>query len=80
MLYWVFSRTILYMMETICSTWEKSLYSRLLSIAMGDDTTEYTISVDGELWEKFKGTVTRDKTINDVIVEMIDKRVREEKK
>jgi len=37
--------------------------------------TKYTIKVDDELWEKFKQTITKDKTINDVIVELIKQRV-----
>lgn len=37
--------------------------------------TKYTITVGDELWEKFKRTVTKDKTINDAIVEMIEQRV-----
>lgn len=37
--------------------------------------TKYTIMVDNELWEKFKRTVTKDKTINDAIVGMIEQRV-----
>jgi predicted CopG family antitoxin len=39
--------------------------------------TKYTISVEDELWEKFKQTVTKDRTINKAIVEMIEQRVRE---
>jgi metal-responsive CopG/Arc/MetJ family transcriptional regulator len=39
--------------------------------------TKYTISVDDELWKKFKRTVTKDKTINQAIVEMIRRRVNE---
>ena len=38
---------------------------------------KYTINVPDELWEKFKKTVTKDKTINDAIVELIQKRVEE---
>ena len=37
--------------------------------------TKYTVDVDGELWEKFKQTITKDKTINNVIIEMIVRRV-----
>jgi len=39
--------------------------------------TKYTISVEDELWEKFKQTVTKDRTINEAIVEMIRRRVEE---
>jgi predicted CopG family antitoxin len=39
--------------------------------------TKYTISVEDEVWEKFKRTVTKDKTINEAIVEMIKKRIDE---
>jgi len=33
-------------------------------------------NVSEELWEKFKATLTKDKTINEAFIEMIDKRVR----
>jgi len=36
---------------------------------------KYTITVDDELWRKFKKTITKDKTINDVVVELIRQRV-----
>jgi len=36
--------------------------------------TKYTISVEDELWEKFKQTVAKDRTINEAIVEMIRRR------
>jgi len=39
--------------------------------------TKYTIVVDDDLWKKFKRTVTKDKTINEAIVEMIRERVEE---
>jgi ribosomal protein S17E len=39
--------------------------------------TKYVIDVEDELWEKFKQTVTRDRTINKAIVEMITRRVDE---
>jgi hypothetical protein len=37
--------------------------------------TRYTVNVDDDLWEKFKRTVTKDKTLNQVIVELIRERV-----
>jgi hypothetical protein len=37
--------------------------------------TRYTVNVDDDLWEKFKRTVTKDKTLNQVIVELISERV-----
>jgi predicted CopG family antitoxin len=37
--------------------------------------TKYTITIDDELWEKFKQTVTKDKTINEAIVELIRQKV-----
>jgi len=37
---------------------------------------KYTITVEDELWEKFKKTITKDKTINEVIVELIRQRVK----
>ncbi|WP_267130386.1 hypothetical protein [Natrarchaeobaculum sulfurireducens] len=37
---------------------------------------QYRIEVeDDELWDDFKGTVPRNRTINDVLVEMIEERV-----
>jgi len=38
--------------------------------------TKYTIAVEDELWERFKRTVTRDRTINEAIVELIRQRVK----
>ena len=37
--------------------------------------TKYTITVDDEVWKKFKRTVTKDKTINQAIVELIKRKV-----
>lgn len=37
--------------------------------------TKYTITVDDKLWEKFKRVVTRDKTMNQAINELIEKAV-----
>jgi len=37
--------------------------------------TKYTVTVDDRLWEKFKHTITRDKTINEAIVELIRQKV-----
>lgn len=37
--------------------------------------TKYTIAVDNELWERFKRVVTRDKTMNQAINELIKKAV-----
>lgn len=37
--------------------------------------TKYTIAVDDELWKKFKQVVTRDKTMNQAINELIKKEV-----
>ena len=39
--------------------------------------TKYTITVENELWKKFKQTVTKDKTINQAIVELIKQHVGE---
>lgn len=39
---------------------------------------KYLLDIDDELWEEFKKTITRDKSINKVIVEMIEKRVEKE--
>jgi len=41
--------------------------------------TKYTITVDNELWGKFKQVITKDKTINDAIVELIKEKVGEKK-
>lgn len=54
----------------------KSLYTCfLLFITM----VKYMIEVDKELWEKFKEIVSKNKSINDVIVEMIKERVHNRK-
>ncbi len=37
--------------------------------------TKYTITVEDRLWEEFKRTITKDKTINEAIVELIKKKV-----
>lgn len=39
--------------------------------------TKYTIKVDNDLWKKFKKTITKDRTINNVIVELIKRRINE---
>ena len=41
--------------------------------------TKYQIVVDSELWEEFKGTVPKTLTINDIIVDMIEKRTKNPK-
>ncbi len=33
--------------------------------------------INDELWEKFKATITKDKKIRDILIEMIKKRVEE---
>jgi len=38
----------------------------------------YILNVEKELWQKFKKTIQKDKTINDAIVELIKKKVEEE--
>ena len=40
--------------------------------------TKYTITVEDELWKRFKRTVTKDKTLNQAIVELIKQRVEEQ--
>lgn len=37
----------------------------------------FLLKIDKELWEKFKSKVTRDITLNDMIVELIKKFVEE---
>jgi len=39
---------------------------------------KYTITVDDELWKKFKKTITKDKTINEAIVELIKQKVEQD--
>ena len=36
---------------------------------------KYTLVVDDRLWERFKRTVTKDKTLNQVLVELVAERV-----
>jgi len=42
---------------------------------MEDDKTAYTIYVGKDLWKRFKEIVTRDKTMNEAIIELIEKEV-----
>lgn len=42
--------------------------------------TKYTITVDDKLWEKFKGTVNKNETLNDAIVELIAKDIEAKKR
>lgn len=42
--------------------------------------TKYTIDVDDELWEEFKRVVTRDKTMNEAINELIKNEVEKSKR
>lgn len=37
----------------------------------------YTIIYPDELWEKFKAKITKNKTLNEVIIELIEKFVEE---
>ena len=39
--------------------------------------TKYMLTVEDELWKRFKQTITKDKTINQAIVELIKQRVEE---
>lgn len=41
---------------------------------------KYTIEVDDKIWEEFKKTITKDKTINQAIVEMIVEKVKKHNK
>lgn len=41
--------------------------------------TKYTIAVDDKLWEKFKQVVTRDKTMNQAINELIKEKCKDGK-
>jgi hypothetical protein len=36
----------------------------------------YVLEVDEELWERFKMTVPKTKKINDILIEMIEERVK----
>jgi len=38
--------------------------------------TSYTITVDDEIWEKFKGMVTKRETLGDVIAQLIEAHVK----
>lgn len=38
-----------------------------------------TVEVEREVWEKFKMTVTRDRTLNDAVVDLIKLKVKEAK-
>lgn len=42
--------------------------------------TKYTLEVDDELWEEWKDTVPRSKTLNDRIVKLIEEDLKEAKK
>lgn len=35
-----------------------------------------TLEIDKDLWKKFKGIVTRDKTLNEFLIELIEKEVK----
>ena len=38
--------------------------------------TKYTIEVDDETWRKFKETVSKNETLNDAIVKLINAHIR----
>lgn len=35
-----------------------------------------TLEIDKNLWEKFKAIVTRDKTLNEAVIELIEREVK----
>jgi len=37
----------------------------------------YPLRIDKELWQRFKGTVSKNETINEVLIRMIKKRIKE---
>lgn len=37
--------------------------------------TQYRLDVEEELWDDFKGTMPKNRTINEVVTEMIESRV-----
>jgi len=39
---------------------------------MNEEKVKFLLEVDKELWEKFKSKVTRDKTLNEAIVSLIE--------
>ncbi len=39
------------------------------------DKTSFLLEIDRELWNKFKANTTKDKTLNEAIVELIKKEV-----
>jgi predicted CopG family antitoxin len=41
--------------------------------------TKYTITVNDELWREFKKTITKDRTINEAIVELIKQKTETKK-
>ncbi|MEM1689447.1 MAG: hypothetical protein QXX33_00475 [Candidatus Hadarchaeales archaeon] len=41
---------------------------------------KYTIEVDDKIWKEFKKIITKDKTINQAIVELIVERVKKHNK
>jgi len=38
--------------------------------------TKYTIEVEDKVWGEFKKTITKDKTLNQAIVELIEEKVK----
>jgi hypothetical protein len=38
--------------------------------------TTYTIRIDSSVWEEFKRCITKEKTMNDAIVELIVEKIR----
>jgi|GEM_PF-3384309 len=43
---------------------------------MDNNIKPITLKIDRDLWEKFKGIVTRDKTLNEALVDLIEKEVK----
>ena len=56
---------------------ERYIYYLLLCFTMKNNLIKpITLEIEKDLWEKFKGIVTRDKTLNEALIELIEKEVK----
>lgn len=44
------------------------------------DKASFLLELDRDLWERFKAITTKDKTLNEAIIELIKKKVEENEK
>jgi hypothetical protein len=59
-----------------CNQTERFIYYLLLYYTMENNLIKpITVEINKELWEKFKSTVNRDKTLNQALIELINKEV-----